>query len=1127
MLTTPQNPGHLTRILLAIALVLMFLTGTASAQNATATLSGSIADPAGARIPKVAVTVTNVGTGFQWKLLTDSEGAFALPLLPPGNYALRAEHAGFAPVAIQDVVLNVSDHQRFSLQMKLGDVKDSLVVEASPFALQTESAEIAGLVSERRIHELPLNGKDFNKLVALAPGAFATPASSNGSPVISGARTTANNYTIDGFAANDERVDGLAPGGGFSALGNAIPNIVSTEAIQEFKIITSSADATFGRGSGGQIDVVTKSGSNALHGSAYEYLRNDALDARDFFNTGPFRNSDGTAKTPPFRQNLYGGTVGGPIRRNKDFFFGSYEGFRQRREITSSLTLPNGDLIGQMRGDLRKIHEAFYLDSGFLPRTGNPPGTFAPLTASQRTAALAAGFPSALFDGSTANGEAGTVLVGSTIQSDYKQNSTLLRTDHRMTDRLNVSARYAFAQNEAVSGVLTDRIREPRRWQSGMGHVVYSISPTQHLEVLAGVQRTSNKTLGATPVADKLQQLGVDPDKGIFLSLDGTGIRFIRLRGTSAIINNQTMPQGSALHSWTRGSMTLRSGMELRRIHLNYRGGGDIPTFGFFGFAGATGILGSSPNQTSATADYALGNLYGTSGGPTSAMRGYRSTQQEYFTQADWRVSPAVTLNLGIRYSYFNPYSEVNGALSNLYAVNSGGNAVANVSPFEYGRASNRFLAVASGRPLYQPDRNNFQPRLGAAWNIGHRGTTVIRAAWGLYTDRVAVLEFSDIVNNPPFATATYAEAVPFRLGAPLPAQPDVVNGTGVDPTLRNPYTHRFNAGVEQRLGKDITVTAAYVGARGRELLRYLAVNGGGSVPLASRPDPRFGNQNLLTNSSSSNYDGLQIFTRRRFSHGMDFTAAYTYSKAFDDISAAYSFSGAGPALVNLGASAASGFQGGGSQFVTRPVNADWGRAAFDVPHSLVVSYLVELPFGHGRRFFASAGRAVDTVIGGWQLAGIAVARSGQPFNVTLGTDVNDDGATDDRPMKLSGNLADLYATGPVPKTQYLVTRAAGQQILGTPTNVTDPFAPIARNAFRAPSVRSFDLAAIKQFRLTERVALGLEVNAFNVFNNVNLAAPVSTLSDARFGQITSTLAGSHGSSANPRQLQVGLRVRF
>jgi hypothetical protein len=1121
---------RITIALVAIFIAVISFTQSAHirAQSATAGLSGTVLDEAGAVVAGVNITIVNADTALKRDAKTGSDGTFAIPLLPPGNYTLTARRDGFSTIEIKNLTLNVSDQVALRIKVKVAGVAATINVEASELAVQSQSAEISGLINERRVRELPLNGKDFNKLVVLAPGVFATPASSNGSPSIGGARTTTNNYMIDGFAANDERVDGLAPGGGFSSLGNAIPNIVSTEAIQEFRIVTSNADATYGRGSGGQISLVTRSGSNLLHGSAYEFLRNDALDARDFFNYGPFRNADGTAKTPPFRQHLYGGTIGGPIVKEKHFFFGSYEGFRQRREITSSLTLPNADLINLMPGDLKRLHNAFYLDTGIIPATGLPAGSsFAPLPATDRTAATRAGFPAALFDGNAANGEAGTLLVSSTVQSDYNQNSFLIRTDHHLTDKLTASVRYGFAQNEAQSGVLTDRIREPRRWQSGVAQFVFTLTPSQLLEVRVGAQRTRNNTLGATKVADKLQQIGIDADKGLFVSLDGTGIRFIRLRGQSAIINNQTIPQAAALHTWTRGNLSLRSGLELRRAHLNYRGGVDIPSFSFFGFVGTTGILGALPAQTQAIADEAFGNVYGANGGPQTAMRGYRTTQQEYFTQADWRVRRDVTLNLGVRYSDFSPYTEVNGALANLYAVDGSGKPVADVSPFQFGRTTNNFFAVGAGRPLYQPDRNNFQPRLGVAWDLGGRGLTVLRLAYGLYYDRIALLEFSDIVSNPPFAIATAAIEVPFRLGAALPIEPDTVNGVAVDPRIRNPKTHRYNVAIEQRLGRDLTVTAAFVGARSRELLRYAAINATGSVPLNRRPDPRFGTESLLRNNSSSDYDSLQVFARRRFSRGVDFTVAYTYSQAYDDVSAAYSFSGAGPALINLGASSASGFQGGGAQFVDRPARSDWGRAAHDVPHNLAISHLIELPFGRGRQFLSNANRFANAVIGGWSFAGIAVLRSGQPFTVTLGSDVNDDGATDDRPMLLSGNLNNLYAGSGVARTQQLIPRASAQALLGTPVPLTDPFVPIARNAFRAHWVKTYDVSLIKRVNITEKFALGFEVNAFNVFNNVNFAAPISALNNARFGEITSTLAGSHGSSANPRQLQLGLKLTF
>jgi len=1118
---------QMLRFILVVVCALVCVGPAAGQATINGSLRGRINDPSGAALSGANITLSNVETGS--KLVTNSDGAgqYLFARVSPGRYSLAVERVGFRRAAREGIVITVNEAAVADVAMVVGAVNDTVTVEAGASIVQSQSAEVSQLISERRVRELPLNGKDFNKLVALAPGAFATPSSTAGSPSVNGARTVVNNYAIDGVAANDERVDGLPPGGGFSSLGNAFPNIVSTEAIREYRIITSNADATFGRGSGGQINVVTKSGTNRLHGAAYEFLRNDALDARDFFNYGPFRNQDGSAKTPPFRQNLFGGSVGGPIVKNRHFFFGNYEGFRQRREITSTLTLLNGDFIKLIPGDLGKLYRAVFVDSGVVPATGAPPGTFAPLTPSVRGEANAAGYPAALFNGNTADGEAGTALVSSTIQSDYNQDAFLIRTDHQLTGRLTANFRYNFAQNEALSGLLGDRIREPRRWQTGVAQFVYNLTPSQILEARGGVQRTKNNTLGANPVDQNLQAIGVNADTGIFVSPGATGTRFIRIRGESAFINNQTIPQGSALHTWTRGGLTLRSGAEVRRIIANFRNNADLPTYSFLGFTGRTGLLGEAAGQPQALADSATAFVYGANGGPKTPLRGYRATQQEYFGQADWRIRRDLTLNLGLRYSDFGVYNEVNDAIVNLYAVDDGGKPVADVSSFAFGRTKNNFFPVAEGRPFYQPDRNNFQPRIGAAWDIGGRGATVLRIAYGLYHDRVAILEFSGVSDNPPYAFSTNGIIVPFRLGAPLPLQESIMNGVAIDPKLRNPYTHRANVTVEQKLGRDLSVSVAYVGAWGRGLLRNTTVNATGSVPISRRPDPRFGDQSLLRNASSSNYDSLQIFAQRRFSQGVDFTVAYTYSRLRDDVSAAFLFSGAGPGLVNLGATPASGFQGGGAQFVDRPVKADWGPSNFDIPHNLVISHVIELPFGRGRRLLSNSNRVANAIVGGWSLAGIAQIRSGQPFSVTLGSDVNDDGATDDRPALLGGgSLGGLYAGG-LDKTQYLVPRPDAQRLLGAPAPVTDPFNNIGRNALRAPRVRFYDLSLIKRFALTESVALGFELNAFNVFNQANFAAPVASLADSRFGLITSTLSGGQSSVSNPRQLQLGLKLTF
>lgn len=377
---------------------------------------------------------------------------------------------------------------------------------------------------------------------------------------------------------------------------------------------------------------------------------------------------------------------------------------------------------------------------------------------------------------------------------------------------------------------------------------------------------------------------------------------------------------------------------------------------------------------------------------------------------------------------------------------------------------------------------------------------------------------------NPPFAASTSATNVPYRLGAPFPVNANLPTIYALDPTITSPYTHRFNFAVEQRIGSDTSITAAYVAARGRNLFRWLEANGEGLVPQALRPDStRYSDTRYVTNASASDYNSLQITARRRFSRNIDFTVAYTFARSEDDFSSDASYAGRAPSLLNTAASAASGFQGGGASFTERPRRADWGLSDFDVRHSLIVSHIFDLPFGRGQRFLSNAGGLVNALVGGFSLRGIAVFRSGEPFSVTLGTDANDDGSTvNDYPALANGSLQSLYANNANSRTQYLLPRMDALALLGTPSNVTDPFDNIGRNAFRSPNVQFYDLSLVKRLQLRESLTLGLELNAFNVFNRTQLAAPVAVLSSASFGQVTATCAGT-----NARQIQLGIKLNF
>ncbi len=1127
----------MTARLLALSALLILFTASARGQTSVSgSLRGRVADAQGLPVPRALIQLT-AGADRQ-QTTAGPDGEYYFPRLRPGRYSARVEATGFRAALQEAVEIAVNETLALPFTLTVGQLQETVVVTESGSLVQTDRVELGGRVDERRVRELPLNGENFAKLVQLAPGvAGGSPAN----PSISGARPIANSYTIDGATSNDERgSNGLSLGGGGAAEFNGFsPNLVSTEAIQEFAIITSGADATFGRGSGGQVNVITKSGGNALHGSAYEYLRNNRLDARDFFNSGPFFAKDGSGRSvvPPFKQNLFGATLGGPAIRDQHFFFGSYEGFRQKLEQTASATVPNADLISQIPGGLGQLFKLFYIDRGVVPSTGNPAGSFSALSAADRAAALAGGFPPALFNGNLADGEAGSVLLSTTNTRDVSQDAFLIRTDHHLTSRLTLNVRYAFAQpfaslnQRAVAGVIEDN---RRRWQSGTVQAIYVPAPSQILEARFSFLRSRIFDAPRDPLEKSLVDFGVDPLLGLQISVNGTSLSRPTIPRSTGLMDNQTVPQGSLMHTLTRGRLSLRSGLDIRRLLINNTLVSNASFMQLTGMVGPNGLIGSRPGQPEAVITELNTTLYGVNNGPRTPQRGWRATEQEYFAQADYRWRRHVTFNLGLRYSPGGAYSVVGNYLGNLYAVNGSGQPVTGISPFTYGPLQNQVLSVADDRPLFQADRNNWQPRVGVAWNLRGDGRTVLRASWGVYTDRFfqRLIDFG--VLNSPYAHSSIFTNLPFPPGAQIPLRTDTPpQQRFVDPGLRNPTSYRYNAALERQLAAHTSVTVAYTGLRATGLYRWTEPNGLGSVPQIARPDQRFARYRYTDNSGDSIYHAFQTFARHRFARGVDFTVSYTYGRSVDtysqdvgDNSIRNAAPGLAqfPSLINTKGSPASGFQGDSQSWIPRPVLAERGDSDFDIRHALALSHIIEVPFGRGRAVGRSVPKAVDTLLGGWSVAGLLSLRTSMPVYLSSGVDYADVGiTTSPRPALRQGTAADLYAQGSgLDKTQYWLPKAQADQYLGIPANVTDPYAVTRRNVMRGPGLQVYDVSFIKKFTLSETWRLGFEANFFNVFNHANFAAPVAVLSDARFGRVTSSFAG-----ANPRQVQLALKLTF
>jgi hypothetical protein len=1109
-------PTVRSSVLLLLA-VLTISPAAAGAQSAVhATLSGHVEDPSGRVVPGAVVVLSNLDTDTVQTATTAPDGGFRFVRVTPARYTIEANLDGFGR-ARQELVLAVNDAAVVTLVLPLAAVDTNVTVEAP----LSRSAAVSSIVDSEQIRELPLNSRGFQRLMLLAPGmATAGTRGSPSNPSVSGTRNTSNNYVVDGMSANEERVGsaGLAPG---SPSGLAVPDVISTEALQEFRVITSNADASFGRGAGAQINVVTKSGSNTFRGATYEYFRHNRLDARDFFNQGPYFDDRGKPIAPPLRYHLFGATAGGPIVPARHFFFASYEGFRQREDLVANQTLPNAALMELIPGDLGRFFRSSLIDTGFIPATGNRPGDLRSFSAADRAAAVTAGFPGALFDGSPTNGEAGVVVSSVPQPREYVQNALLIRTDHHLNKRLTLTARYARTRNvfDRSSGRPGTLVNTTRDFDSGLGQLVATLSPAQLLEVRGGW--LWNRAPVCSPDIPR-ELAALDPaERGINLTLTGTtafSLPFLSVPCT--FVDTQTVPQAAAVHTWARGGLTLRSGFDLRFVGYDFANLGlGSPTYQFTGLVGPTGLLGTTPGQTESIATAYTATYFGGNGLPSTPQRKYRSLQHEYFAQADWQLSSRLTMNAGVRYSIFGVY-RIDGA-ANLFAVDpASGAVVPDTSPFAHGRTANRVEVVGDSLPPYRRDLDNLQPRIGVSWDLTGEGRSIVKGAYGIYHDRLFQFAFANLVVNAPFALSGSAPATPFRLGT-LPALNPATPGVfAIDPSIRNPYFHRASVGVDQQLGRGTSVFAGYVGTFGRDLARIVDLNFGAGFPQASRPDPRYAEMLMLTNISTSRYDALQVQLRSHPRPGLSATVAYTYSRLND-----YTHSdtiGAGQqiptVLINQGASAAAGFQVG--SFADQALDAYAGRSDQDLPHALAVSHVVEVPFGRGRRWGADALSAVDALLGGWSVAGILQARSGAPVNITLGRDVNDDGYVTDRPALLSGTLDDLYS-GAGSKTQYLIPQNDAIARLGVSAVVTDAFAQIPYNALRAPNVWTYDLSLQKQLAFG-RTRLAIELNAFNVFNRTNLAAPNANLSSALFGTITSTAPGF-----GPRQLQLGARLTF
>jgi hypothetical protein len=1073
-------------------------------------IQGAVKDSTGALVPGVKVTLTNTSTNARLDTTTDPNGEFQFLQLPPATYSLTAEAQGFKKVDVSSVLVQVDQITHLDLTLEVGSLSESVQVEAVAPLLENDKSTLSSVVNSRTISDMPLNARQVLDLALVTPGVVPTGAGTQGLGFnVSGARAQSNVFMWDGVSNMDTQIN------------SALNNFRIDDAVQEFSVQTSVASAEFGRGTGGEVDVVTKSGSNEFHGTLFEYLRNSDLDAADFFT-----NLTGAPKTPLHR-NQYGATLGGPIKRDKIFFFASYEGFRQVAPTVSTTRVPTAAERAQVTDPISKALLQFWPT------------------------------PNATIPGSANNFIAN---VGST---DF-DSTGLIRIDYRIGDKDTLSARFADYQGTVfTAGALPLLDGNANVPVSRNGSLVWdhTFSPTLLNEFRVGYSR--NQTFFTVQDngfnAASIFQTNGQPLPGVVNAAQNpqdSGLPTIVVSGGYAQLGtSNNLPQGRITnttelfdnYSWTapfgKSKHNFRMGYHIREEQARrYLDGSSRGTFNFVNWSDfAAGLANTSTFRSGSTLAY------------------WNRFPWDLYWQDQYKMKDNLTLNYGLRYEYpsaiyqnrFDATNFVPGVgpvllgTNKLLTINPSG-----LGPAAFGYAQAPFTLTDSGVHV---DKNNFAPVLGLAYTprfaekiFGH-DDTVIRAGFRVgYDDIFNNIPANMGLNAPYSLTTTQAAGVTqpgkfpwitgFNQGVPLVKfNPDgtpkvgLVSFNAEDPNIRSSYLYQYNMGVQRKIGNNFSIEMDYQGSTGHKLGMFVdqnqplvivnnpLVRGNQSPNLQIFPYPLFGTISTGEDIGNSNYNGGVAIAKYQ-ARAYFLQASYVYSKSIDDVSAFFGSSG------ERGAPASS-----------RNINLERGPSSFDTRQHASILYSMDLPAGPGHRVLGWNNAFNRQLFGGWTVSGLVTAQTGQPFTVyNTAQDFSGFNQFNDRP--------DVIATGPLPQNNNNRSDAFGTPGAGpgrgyfSATPPTGRVGTSGRNQFYGPGLFNWDLAAAKNFTITEnRIRLQFRGDFFNLFNNTNFANPIHDESSALFGQITQTLgsavatavgttAGAYGA---PRQIQFSLRLLF
>jgi len=1127
----------MNKAVLFISVVFMFFAAQPGESQTTGTISGFVQDETRAVLPGVDIQAVQEGTGLTRSAISSETGTYSIPLLPPGKYTMTFALPGFQTVTSKDAIVNATERVTLNVTLHVATAGTNVEVTAVSELVQADTTTLGRVVDERLTVALPLPTKNYTQLLALSPGATApvsdTATLGRGSINISssGGRLVANSFMLDGVDANNIHQN-MAKENTVGSNGAPVP---STEVIQEFKVQTSQYDAQSGRNAGSSVNVVTRSGTNQLRGTLFYYLRNDALNANDFFF-----NKNGRPR-PILRQNQWGATLGGPIKHDKTFFFLGYQGTRELNGAAAgdsqrSLVLP----------PIPDVRTPQTLGAIFGDQTGRNGGVAVARDGSNinpvALALLNYKLPNGNYLIPSPQRPGVGVNYSISVPARFKEEQITLNLDHDFSAKHRLSLR-AFGSNDPQTKPFAQAnnppgfpINQDFKNRNVVVTEVATISPKLVNEGRLGW----NTPFGAITLPNRpyLQDIGMDRVNEVSVpqipSIAVSGAFTLGYGGSSPQTIDPTTWTIQDTLSLTKGSHTMRIGGEYRKHQTNVWTAAFRGSVNFQNFADFLLGLPGGPNGTGVQ----FGNINSVDLISGVADTDWRAFDLGLFYQDDWKVSPQLTLNLGLRYDYMTFMWDKRGHTGNFDPRKY-------VNPPEGGQTSSGFvlpvnapnafdLPVVPKTLVDRTPNKNFGPRIGLAWRPIAGRPLVLRSGYGIFYERISNQWILQAASTPNFRTNFRASGVdaayasfqhPFPAIPPIEAHPrlpivygppftldrPLLSATPIDPEAETPYMQQYSLNLQYEVMRDLLLEVGYVGSKATKLPLTHRIN---QAILASPEHPVNG---LTTNTaanaaervpylgfspsgltmnrtnSDSRYNSLQTSLTKRFSSGLQFLMSYTWSKSLDN---------------NSGASGST----------TSSVEGDqtklWqhrGLSDFDRTHRVVFSYIYQMPaWGFslnkteiGRKFFS-----------GWQLSGVALKQSGAPFSITDGNGALFYGVPSLANWAPGATVRTATLSG---RTKDRLTRYFDISAFAKAGNF---FGDTGRNILRGPGQANVDLAVAKTTRARETIDVEWRAEVFNLLNTTNFANPSPALESSSFGQIT-------GTSSNARIIQFGLRLIY